>query len=236
MRGSPSRAGSSAPQVGIIPAHAGLTQQLIPMDNAGRDHPRACGAHFLLVVIDIKCLGSSPRMRGSRTISRSRNVVSGIIPAHAGLTGRTSSSGTPSRDHPRACGAHFLFCLHLDYYMGSSPRMRGSPAGSSSLNRAKGIIPAHAGLTVLYRSRLSALRDHPRACGAHLVMTIGQSVIMGSSPRMRGSRQVGIDFSLAHGIIPAHAGLTYIKKRVNMLAWDHPRACGAHCLLSDLRS
>ena len=86
MRGSQSKVIGSYDGHGIIPAHAGLTQQLIPMDNAGRDHPRACGAHLGVTFISKNEQGSSPRMRGSPLLCHAYRVTRGIIPAHAGLT------------------------------------------------------------------------------------------------------------------------------------------------------
>ena len=35
--------------LGIIPAHAGLTDKLTHVIKTARDHPRACGAHVLTV-------------------------------------------------------------------------------------------------------------------------------------------------------------------------------------------
>ncbi len=106
--------------------------------------------------------------------------------------------------------------------------MRGSlidkPPGKPTL----GIIPAHAGLTGLPAAEASFQGDHPRACGAHLLLFIGHSPMAGSSPRMRGSREEGNRESAGNGIIPAHAGLTYDVERWGKKCGDHPRACGAH--------
>ena len=86
MRGSPSRKCSLKQTIGIIPAHAGLTDLLPAVDAVVGDHPRACGAHILWLKKGIRRLGSSPRMRGSQQLHRERRKRSGIIPAHAGLT------------------------------------------------------------------------------------------------------------------------------------------------------
>ena len=71
-------------------------------------------------------------------------------------------------------------------------------------------------------------RDHPRACGAHIHLPSSAVDMSGSSPRMRGSLNPAFIIALSIGIIPAHAGLTGISPRLDLLAWDHPRACGAH--------
>ena len=131
---------------------------------------------------------------------------------------------------------------------GSSPRMRGSPLSKDMENTGYGIIPAHAGLTfsqarainhrrdhpracgahLLYQAVSGCVLDHPRACGAHLCMTPPASSMLGSSPRMRGSRKAEHNSKSHCGIIPAHAGLTKGNVASHSLDEDHPRACGAH--------
>ena len=114
--------------------------------------------------------------------------------------------------------------------------MRGSPKSSSQTHLRTGIIPAHAGLTIMCILIPIQLRDHPRACGAHDQFTIKLISAMGSSPRMRGSRLARRQSSAAQGIIPAHAGLTLDTPDRFYRARDHPRACGAHSISSDTRS
>ena len=152
----------------------------------------------------------------------------GIIPAHAGLTATRTVRCSRSRDHPRACGAHYNDEILMGSNSGSSPRMRGSPKSSSQTHLRTGIIPAHAGLTIMCILIPIQLRDHPRACGAHDQFTIKLISAMGSSPRMRGSRLARRQSSAAQGIIPAHAGLTLDTPDRFYRARDHPRACGAH--------
>ena len=148
-------------------------------------------------------------MWGSRGVALLRAGAWGIIPAHAGLTGRRRSSCTRCWDHPRACGAHLQPYCQQRFYSGSSPRMRGSRTHRIPLLSQVGIIPAHAGLTARKSRRFTIRRDHPRACGAHLNTPAFAWLFQGSSPRMRGSHR-GKDKSLVRaGIIPAHAGLTY---------------------------
>ena len=157
-----------------------------------------------------------------------RSRLHGIIPAHARLTSKHSSTMHHCRDHPRACGAHTSALSLLVDMSGSSPRMRGSPRSDRPICKCSGIIPAHAGLTFLPSFGLRRHRDHPRACGAHGLMTLNQIADMGSSPRMRGSPQFKVRAKLAAGIIPAHAGLTHHIFPSGRPDRDHPRACGAH--------
>ena len=86
--------------------------------------------------------------------------------------------------------------------------MRGSLNTKSKYGAHPGIIPAHAGLTRPVIHAYNGLRDHPRACGAHLIICITNMNRLGSSPRMRGSLYELVNSATKEGIIPAHAGLT----------------------------
>ena len=126
MRGSPVADQHDIIRHGIIPAHAGLTLDVLRRNSKRRDHPRACGAHFYRGPLHFLQGGSSPRMRGSLIEASKHDLKAGIIPAHAGLTAGCQSQFPAPRDHPRACGAHTLRALRNSRNTGSSPRMRGS--------------------------------------------------------------------------------------------------------------
>ena len=113
-------------EVGIIPAHAGLTTLPQFPSSVPRDHPRACGAHPNCAPPGPSTQGSSPRMRGSQEMLDEKPFAFGIIPAHAGLTAASPDRPGGCRDHPRACGAHTVSVLDKQAAGGSSPRMRGS--------------------------------------------------------------------------------------------------------------
>ena len=105
--------------VGIIPAHAGLTASSSARPTKQRDHPRACGAHLELLHKSVDWRGSSPRMRGSLSCDTHGFPDRGIIPSHAGLT-------TKSKQEIVLCGAHGTDLIKRYTVSGSSPRMRGS--------------------------------------------------------------------------------------------------------------
>ena len=167
MRGSPPKSTHPPLSSRIIPAHAGLTERQRRRCRPHRDHPRACGAHECQARPCTVLRGSSPRMRGSLMMYLLTPVGTGIIPAHAGLTRRYSTTSRRARDHPRACGAHRREHRVIYRHLGSSPRMRGSLDCLRVRVALLGIIPAHAGLTYTARRPTDG--------------------IMGSSPRMRGS-------------------------------------------------
>ena len=228
MRGSRLRRSLDADEAGIIPAHAGLTPSTWRGTCSAGDHPRACGAHNAPFSCAVSIAGSSPRMRGSRVLYHSPIHRRGIIPAHAGLTKSVATASGRIRDHPRACGAHSINASATRAGAGSSPRMRGSHLCKPADLLSTGIIPAHAGLTLVLIPPAAHILDHPRACGAHQQAQERIAGNKGSSPRMRGSLTFVNTFLLIKGIIPAHAGLTCEFNPLTILDRDHPRACGAH--------
>ena len=90
------------------------------------------------------------------------------------------------------------------------------------------IIPAHAGNTHLIIYQILACSDHPRACGEHRPNPPDIPKFIGSSPRMRGTRNMQIENLYLIRIIPAHAGNTFPGIKRERPTTDHPRACGEH--------
>ena len=65
VRGSHGPVSCCKARPGIIPAGAGLTSRTIRISRSWWDHPRGCGAHYLIHRRAAKKRGSSPRVRGS---------------------------------------------------------------------------------------------------------------------------------------------------------------------------
>ena len=86
MRGSPEHGRLQSGHAGIIPAYAGLTHLQLVFCRCIWNHPRVCEAHESTSAGVTRSLGSSPRMRGSRSQTAAQRQRPGIIPAHAGLT------------------------------------------------------------------------------------------------------------------------------------------------------
>ena len=211
---------------GIIPAYAGNTTNCWGCRNRSRDHPRICGEHVLSDEAFVRSQGSSPHMRGTRACRDHVLVASGIIPAYAGNTPGTRGTAWSAGDHPRVCGEHTPRIDGGTISRGSSPRMRGTPAGPVPDVRAGGIIPAYAGNTPIASSPVPPTWDHPRVCGEHISSSTFASSTLGSSPHMRGTLVPFVDFSPCRGIIPAYAGNTWPLRMEARLSRDHPRICG----------
>jgi len=152
--------------------------------------------------------GSSPRARGAPDQGRGRLVGRGIIPACAGSTSSSTTTGPTRGDHPRVRGEHIETLLLVDRQVGSSPRARGAPPRRARTPCARGIIPACAGSTI------------------PAVQQVGSPG--GSSPRARGARGRSTLTSGEHGIIPACAGSTSVSLPAPLGAGDHPRVRGEH--------
>ena len=106
MRGTPRVAPCAGAVMGIIPAYAGNTSDILGGMFNHSDHPRVCGEHTQSPLPQAAFPGSSPRMRGTLDQRHHRNGRLGIIPAYAGNTSVPSGTIIPSRDHPRVCGEH----------------------------------------------------------------------------------------------------------------------------------
>ena len=152
----------------------------------------------------------------------------GIIPALAGNTRRCCAVGPMPRDHPRACGEHETNGFDGLDKAGSSPRLRGTLVRRRRRAGGLGIIPALAGNTSMMSLTSRGSRDHPRACGEHVLLEFAGGIGQGSSPRLRGTHERAAHEVQRVGIIPALAGNTAKTSAFAPAARDHPRACGEH--------
>ena len=188
VRGALDAIGACVDIVGIIPACAGSTGRRTVENARPRDHPRMCGEHQSPVA--------------------ARPDGSGIIPACAGSTPPRPTPPHTTWDHPRMCGEHPSAVCSATFSVGSSPHVRGARAYRNQDKRLSGIIPACAGSTFRRPRTKVCCRDHPRMCGEHPVQPGSLSQQAGSSPHVRGARQVARERGPERGIIPACAGST----------------------------
>ena len=236
MRGTHSPPVLRDPPRGIIPAYAGNTRASKLLIKADRDHPRVCGEHIDSLFSESKYAGSSPRMRGTPVCVSDYNVRAGIIPAYAGNTFCRRIRVSGMRDHPRVCGEHTYKPRYDRGREGSSPRMRGTPAGMARIFNLAGIIPAYAGNTKRYYQTTNRLWDHPRVCGEHCRQRRRMRPQGGSSPRMRGTLCNFFAIRDSPRIIPAYAGNTLLPPKPFTPDRDHPRVCGEHGTIRWARS
>ena len=104
--------------------------------------------------------------------------------------------------------------------------MRGKLSGRGIRVESSRLIPAHAGKTIAQLFHVSKHWAHPRACGENATGRVGEQILPGSSPRMRGKQVSGAASERTWGLIPAHAGKTREPGKARSQARAHPRACG----------
>ena len=135
----------------LIPAHAGKTPRNGPVGALSWAHPRSRGENIVSGDQPRRGPGSSPLTRGKRHLACHDVFSFGLIPAHAGKTALTTSSGPSCRAHPRSRGEN-----------------RGYRADRGTYPR---LIPAHAGKTDAIWRTFIVTPAHPRSRGENRTMS-----------------------------------------------------------------
>ena len=167
-------------------------------------------------------------MRGQRHLACVHDWALRIIPARAGPTTRAVGSLSTRTDHPRSCGANDGVVEVAHLFSGSSPLVRGQPDYIEHCGGWLRIIPARAGPTYSPLKFAMDGPDHPRSCGANVIVWVGFALLHGSSPLVRGQPQATSQRRSATRIIPARAGPTQEFRVSRPVRPDHPRSCGAN--------
>ena len=170
--------------------------------------------------------GSSPLTRGKHDEVAVDGSRGGLIPAHAGKTYRYRQTKRLSGAHPRSRGENSTRTRVLRGVVGSSPLTRGKHQGGGRRRRRMGLIPAHAGKTVLARLGGADAEAHPRSRGENTLPSWPPTPCEGSSPLTRGKRVAVFYGLLLSGLIPAHAGKTSRATSITNTAAAHPRSRG----------
>ena len=114
---------------GLIPAHAGKTDQRGARGSTRAAHPRSRGENMVLRDRSRQSVGSSPLTRGKRPRAQPLHASQRLIPAHAGKTrsGRCLRGRCPA--HPRSRGENAIRNDTTPSEWGSSPLTRGKLCG-----------------------------------------------------------------------------------------------------------
>ena len=210
----------------FIPARAGNARPTTGCVHMRTVHPRACGERAAFPSGGTRHNGSSPRVRGTRHRERRRRAARRFIPARAGNAARSEAPAARKAVHPRACGERADCTSDPFAVNGSSPRVRGTQGRGERQQRVERFIPARAGNapTSFLRRRRSPV--HPRACGERPGFMRPEGIVVGSSPRVRGTRRAPRARAPACRFIPARAGNAVLALATDDVAPVHPRACG----------
>mgnify|MGYP007005203816 CR=1 FL=1 len=192
----------------LIPTYAGNTLRRRLRLFRRRAHPHVCGEHLANHKACSSKLGSSPRMRGTLRKSHAAPKLRGLIPTYAGNTNYHGTGTTKTRAHPHVCGEHWGYRQRRPKALGSSPRMRGTHAAEPISADGAGLIPTYAGNTLRTEPLSRRQGAHPHVCGEHGLCHCVHRIVMGSSPRMRGTLKGTKKPPTLGGLIPTYAGNT----------------------------
>ena len=190
----------------IIPAWAGNRSKDHADRSSDSDHPRVGGEQVFNLFIQSTIAGSSPRGRGTVSLTSTSIVLLRIIPAWAGNSARRPRRTEASPDHPRVGGEQASFGKTSANRAGSSPRGRGTVVVVLAMHLPRRIIPAWAGNSAGHNFALSHRPDHPRVGGEQALVPASVSGNYGSSPRGRGTVVEPVVDADWIRIIPAWAG------------------------------
>ena len=124
-RGKPCARIAIASMSGLIPAHAGKTNGETRNRRRAWAHPRSRGENHDLGDRIQTMRGSSPLTRGKHRARGPRRRRTGLIPAHAGKTSRSTPAPGTGRAHPRSRGENMHRKIDHTRVSGSSPLTRG---------------------------------------------------------------------------------------------------------------
>ena len=182
-------------------------------------------------------VGSSPRGRGTPHLDLDALPDHRFIPARAGNTPHINDLAIKVPVHPRAGGEHSApTCTRL-YFVGSSPRGRGTRRVRPARHHAQRFIPARAGNTSCPRKRLQSASVHPRAGGEHGVATSLYGFTVRFIPARAGNTGLS---ALGHGRVPVHPRAggehQFANKQRHPLFGSSPRGRGTPSAVLRCRS
>ena len=173
-------------------------------------------------------IGSSPLTLGALRHLVHNLLLSRLIPARAGNTGRADAVSEDPRAHPRSRGEHWPFAPLRRCASGSSPLARGAQNLFRRLLSGLRLIPACAGNATSPQRRHVQRRAHPRSRGEHFYSTSHLLLASGSSPLARGTPAAICRIMLRFRLIPARAGNTRGNLPDHVEVSAHPRSRGEH--------
>ena len=133
--------------------------------------------------------------------------------------------------HPRSRGENIATQVDDNTIKGSSPLTRGKLSSAAMKTSPMGLIPAHAGKTLMTLPHQSVMGAHPRSRGENSVKSVVAKPINGSSPLTRGKPIGARRDRRLHRLIPAHAGKTGSSPARAGTRRAHPRSRGENTVV-----
>ena len=128
-----------------IPACAGEPCHAATPSGGRTVYPRVCGGTGEVGRARCEICGLSPRVRGNRRVSSSKQRADRSIPACAGEPVWLSVNISTGAVYPRVCGGTWRRAWRYPYLRGLSPRVRGNRRVALTTVMPCGSIPACAG-------------------------------------------------------------------------------------------
>ena len=210
----------------LIPAHAGKTGLQGQDVRSVKAHPRSRGENSRRTRTLSRRSGSSPLTRGKRVAFGQEGGSARLIPAHAGKTPPHSVRTGARPAHPRSRGENPSISPSASFWTGSSPLTRGKRRIDALMIDKQGLIPAHAGKTTRCAFCSLVVAAHPRSRGENHSAARLKRRRRGSSPLTRGKPGRVNRVRRRGGLIPAHAGKTWLLRACFGLSGAHPRSRG----------
>ncbi len=210
----------------FIPAWAGNADKTRSTPHQTPVHPRVGGERRSSCPCRPPVSGSYPRGRGTPLAQTAPTGPRRFIPAWAGNASATNSPGSPSAVHPRVGGERAPAPLPLLPLPGSSPRGRGTRVNSRNGPRRGRFIPAWAGNAAPSWRTTRVRSVHPRVGGERRLAPAGRPLVVGSSPRGRGTQPSAALVGLGSRFIPAWAGNAPLPLPRPCRVAVHPRVGG----------
>ena len=186
-----------------------------------------CGAARGGSVVHISIPGLSPRVRGSHLRAGSPQRSQGSIPTCAGQPLGLQDRLHPREVYPHVCGAAVTQGNEQRNIMGLSPRVRGSHAYRAPKPSLRGSIPTCAGQPPASWPFQASAEVYPHVCGAAWSRNVICPIVLGLSPRVRGSPVESPKRIEASGSIPTCAGQPMSAVVLPPEPTVYPHVCGA---------
>ncbi len=210
----------------LLPAHAGMDPQRLrrprtqpPAPRARGDGPRSRRRRSA----EVSC---SPRTRGWTRSETFRDVVTSLLPAHAGMDPHRPVGGRARPPAPRARGDGPHTTRDPSPRGYCSPRTRGWTRSRRPPNNSTPLLPAHAGMDPVSPESRRKTSTAPRARGDGPVSTTVRMSARDCSPRTRGWTRCPPRRRHGRRLLPAHAGMDPAPDRPGPSRRPAPRARG----------
>ena len=171
----------------FIPAYTGNGRGARRNHRPRTVYPRVYGERLNTGVISQLLNGLSPRIRGTVPVRRRTGRPGRFIPAYTGNGGPLLLAYSPNAVYPRVYGERTAARASRCASAGLSPRIRGTAKPIIQTLYCRRFIPAYTGNGNRARKRSTSTAVYPRVYGERSPWALMASVMVGLSPRIRGT-------------------------------------------------